>query len=75
MLQQDVIELSGSPWASPIVLVRKKDDGVRFCDYWKLNQVTKMDEFLLPRNDDTLDLLTVSQYFTTLYLASGYWQV
>ena len=76
MLEQDVIEPSGSPWASPIVLVRKKDGGVRFCvDYRKLNQVTKLDEFPLPRIDDTLDLLAGSQYFTTLDLASGYWQV
>ena len=76
MLDQEVIEPSGSPWASPIVLVQKKDGGVRFCvDYRRLNQVTKMDEFPLPRIDDTLDLLTGSRYFSTLDLASGYWQV
>ena len=76
MLEQKVIEPSTSPWASPIVLVRKKDGGVRFCvDYRKLNQITKLDEFPLPRIDDTLDLLSGARYFTALDLASGYWQV
>ena len=76
MLKQEVIEPSTSPWASPLVLVRKKDGGLRFCvDYRKLNRVTRLDEFPLPRIDDTLDLLAGARYFTTLDLASGYWQV
>lgn len=76
MLDQDVIIPSTSPWASPVVLVRKKDRGVRFCvDYRKLNTITKLDDFPLPRIDDTLDLLSGAKYFTTLDLASGYWQV
>ena len=44
-------------------------------DYWKLNAVTKVDEFLLLCIDDTLDLLAGLRYFITLDLASGYWQV
>lgn len=76
MLSQGVIVPSKSPWASPIVLVRKKDGGLQFCvDYRKLNQATKLDEFPLPRIDDTLDLLAGARYFTTLDLAAGYWQV
>ena len=72
MLDQGVIQPSSSPWASPIVLVRKKDGGTRFCvDYRKLNQITKLDVFPLPCIDDTLDLLAGTRYFTTLDLASG----
>ncbi len=76
MLQDGIIQPSRAPWASPIVLVRKKDGGIRFCvDYRQLNRLTKLDVFPLPRIDDTLDLLSGARYFTTLDLASGYWQV
>ena len=44
-------------------------------DYLKLNAITKMDVHLLPRIDDFLDQLAGSNYFSTLDLASGYWQV
>ena len=59
-----------------MVLVSKKDGGLHFCiDYRQLNQVTKLDEFPLPRIDDTLDQLAGAKFFTTLDLATGYWQV
>lgn len=76
MLEQGVIRPSQSPWASPIVLVTKKDGTTRFCvDYRRLNALTKLDVFPLPRVDDSLDLLAKSRYFSTLDLGSGYWQV
>ena len=76
MLQKDIVEQSSNPWASPIVLVKKKDGSTRFCvDYRKLNSVTKKDAYPLPQIDDTLDTLHGSMWFTTLDLASGYWQV
>ena len=76
MLQHGVVRPSISPWAAPIVLVRKKDGTTRFCmDYRKLNDVTRKDAYPLPRIDDTLDALAGAQVFTTLDLASGYWQV
>ena len=76
MLQQGVIQPSSSPWASPIVLVKKKDGTFRFCvDYRKLNSVTKKDAHPLPRVDDLLDALAGSKYFSTLDLRAGYWQL
>ena len=76
MQDMGVIKPSSSPWASPIVLVKKKDGTLRFCiDYRKLNAVTKTDSFPLPRIDDLLDELGQSRYFSTLDLASGYWQI
>ena len=76
MEEKNVIQPSCSPWASPIVLVRKKDGSTRFCvDFRKVNSITTKDAYPLPRVDDTLDAFTGSQWFSTLDLISGYWQV
>ena len=76
MQRNGVVEPSSSPWSSPVVMVRKKDGSHRFCvDYRALNAVTKADTFPLPRIDDLLDRLGGARYFTTLDLASGFWQI
>ena len=76
MQEHGVIQPSSSPWASPIVLVRKKDGTLTICvDYRHLNSVTKPDTFPLPRIDDLLDQLGNAKFFTTLDLAAGYWQI
>ena len=54
----------------------KKDGSTRFCvDYHWLNLLTVKDAYPLPRIDDSLRLLVSQQWFSSVGLASGYWQV
>ena len=76
MLDGDIVQESASPWASPVVLVKKKDGTLRFCvDYRRLNAVTRKDTFPLPRIDDLLDQLSGKTVFSTLDAKRGYWQI
>ena len=76
LLAKGVIRKSTSPWASPIVLVRKKNGSVRPCvDYRKVNALVKPDGFPLPRVQDCLDAVAGSTLFSTFDLTSGYFQI
>ena len=76
MLEHGIIEHSSSDWASPIVVVPKKDKTVHLCvDYRKLNAVSKSDAYPMPRIDDLIDRVGNANYITTLDLTKGYWQV
>ena len=76
MLHAGIVEPSQSEWASPVVLVRKKDGGVRWCiNYRRLNDVTEKDAYPLPKIDECLDTLSGSSLISTLDLQAGYWQV
>ena len=71
-----IIRPSHSPWASNVVLVRKKDGAIRMCvDYRQLNNRTIRDSYALPRIKEILDTLSGSRYFTVLDMKSGYHQV
>ncbi|XP_037503481.2 retrovirus-related Pol polyprotein from transposon 412 isoform X2 [Rhipicephalus sanguineus] len=76
MLKKGVIQESCSPWAAPVILVRKKDNSWRFCvDYRRLNAITKKDVYPLPRIDDAVDCLHSASYFSSVDFRSGYWQI
>ena len=67
---------SSSPWASPFLIVKKKDGSNRVViDYRKLNMITKKDSYPLPHIDNTLDQLGNAKFFSAMDLISGYWQV
>ena len=71
-----IIRESHSPWASNVVLVRKRDGSLRMCvDYRQLNKRTIRDSYALPRAEELLDTLSGSKYFTVLDMKSGYHQV
>ncbi|KAE8955109.1 hypothetical protein PR003_g33268 [Phytophthora rubi] len=75
-LDLGLIRPSNSPWASPVLMIRKPDGGIRFCiDYRRLNAVTVKDCYPMPLIDDILDVLGDARLFSTMDIASGYWNV
>jgi transposase InsO family protein len=75
LLAEDVIEESDSPWASPAILVRQKGKD-RFCiDFRKVNEVTKADQYPIPRIDDILSQFSGKAYFTTFDANKGFHQI
>ena len=71
-----LIQPSISPFSAPVLLVPKPDGSWRFTvDYRELNKVTVPDRFPLPRIDMMLDLMGGNTVFSTMDLASGFYQV
>ena len=76
MLDGGAIRLSKSPWCNTIVLVRKKDRTLWFCiDFRRLNARTKKDSFPLPYMQETMESMVGAQFFSSMDLKSGFWQV
>lgn len=76
LLENGTIEECESPYAAPVVLVPKKDGGIRLTvDYRRLNAITRADRYPLPRIDDLLHDAKKTKYMTTLDLKSGYHQI
>ena len=76
MVDAGIIQASTSDWAAAPVIVKKKCGSYRYClDYRGLNNVTRKDNFPLPLIEECLDALADNCYFSTLDMASGYWQI
>ena len=75
MLDVGAIKPSKSAWSNAVVLVQKKDGGLRFCiDFWRLNVWTQKDAFPLPQIHNAIYALSGSKYYMTVDLFSGFWQ-
>jgi len=76
MIKLDIIEETESPYASPIVLIKKKDNTNRFCvDYRKINKATLFDPEPMPKSADIFTKLRDQKYVTKVDLSKGYWQI
>ncbi|KAJ9522463.1 hypothetical protein QJQ45_008249 [Haematococcus lacustris] len=75
-LEQGIIEPSSSPYAAPVLFVKKKSGELRMCvDYRQLNKITLRDQYPLPRVDDLFDRLAGCTVFSSLDLQAGYHQI
>ena len=76
LLDNDFIEPSQSSWSSPCILVPKPDGSYRMCtDYRKVNNLTKSDNFPIPRIDDCVDKIGNAKYVSKFDLLKGFWQI
>ena len=76
MLKLGIIEPSDSPYAAPVVLVKKKDSTIRFCcDYREINKFTEFDPSPMPQIDSVLHKIGKAKFVSKIDLTKGYWQL
>ena len=76
LVDNKIIEPTNSPWASPMLLVKKKDGTMRLCcDFRRLNAITTFSVFPLPNMEAILDQLARAKYYSTMDMQSGFWQL
>ena len=76
LLELGIIEPSSSPWSSSLVIVSKKDGGVRTCvDYRAVNAVTDPDPYQMPLIEEILDMLASAAFISKVDLTKGFHQI
>ena len=76
MIKMGVIRESSSPYASPVVVVKKKDNTNRMCvDYRKLNKLTVFDPEPMPTAEHLFQKLSGDKFYSKIDLSKGYWQI
>lgn len=76
MMDLGIIEETDSPYSAPVVLIKKKDNSLRFCvDFRELNKITVFDPRPMPRIDAILNKISKAKFISKLDLTKGYWQV
>ncbi|CAK1549738.1 unnamed protein product [Leptosia nina] len=76
LLENNIIRESDSPFASPVILVKKKDGSDRLCvDYRSLNKIIEKDTYPLPLIEDQLDKLGKAKYFISIDMKNGFYQI
>ncbi|XP_055899833.1 uncharacterized protein LOC129928659 [Biomphalaria glabrata] len=76
MLELGIIGPTDSPYAAPVVIIKKKDGTLRPCiDFRKLNNITEIPAEVIPEQEDLFNMLYKAKYFTLVDLTKGYWQI